>query len=348
MGAGTSRVNPEGESPLEPKTPYQVGIVSGFTRAALFITCETSSKRSKLNRTSDYLEDNFDQCGRELGAAICKLPRLISQYDKDINSPLYGVVAVSSPVYQSVFDSSAAPFAYTEVHGHQEYSHFPATGGHIFINLKADRRDLLFSVARSFLDQVKLIRVDGNSIIKSVSETEGFVYEVGENGFGRDLTGFEDGTKNPRTLEAQIQAAIVPLRSGSYVLVQKWIHDLTSWEKQTESQQECIVGRKKTDSAKLDPNPPTSHVSLVDLGKRKIVRHSMPFGSASEHGLYFLAYSSDLDRMDEMLQNMISASKGNSAMDLMKYSRCVMGQYYYAPSAGEMERYLNQTENECL
>jgi len=157
----------------------------------------------------------------------------------------------------------------------------------------------------------------------------------------RDLTGFIDGTANPTVLEAA-DVAIVPAggvgAGGSYVLAMRWAHDLVRFEALSVAEQERVIGRTKPDSIELDEaDPPlTAHIARVDLGQRDgrdqpIYRRSVPYGSTSEHGLYFVAFSADITRFDRMLARMFGADAGGTYDRLTDFSRAVSGAYYFAP-----------------
>jgi len=192
---------------------------------------------------------------------------------------------------------------------------------------------------RKFVKELKHMKTaSGDPVFVKSEEIDGYLHMFDTKvRRGRDFTGFEDGTKNPKTLEAKLEATIVPNSGGSYVIAQKWVHDLDSWEALSVEDQEKVFGRKKSDSGKFAERPPSSHVSLTDIGKKKeMLRHSMPYGDSTNHGLFFLGYGADTQRFDEMLENMLKASAMNPHLDMIKYIKCVTGQYYYAPSVNEL------------
>ena len=116
-----------------------------------------------------------------------------------------------------------------------------------------------------------------------VDEVHGFRYFD-----DRDLMGFVDGTENPNG-QAAIDAVVVgdedvSFAGGSYVIVQKYLHDLTAWNALATETQELIIGRKKLSDIELDDatKPTSAHSALttiVEDGKEiKILRDNMPFG----------------------------------------------------------------------
>lgn len=169
--------------------------------------------------------------------------------------------------------------------------------------------------------------------------------ELDERGFtyhdSRDLTGFIDGTANPKG-EAARAAALVPSSEpgagGAFVLSQRWVHDLASFHALPVAEQERVIGRTKPDSVELEGEamPADSHVSRTDVAQDgvalKIYRRSVPFGLVGEHGLYFLAFSCDPVRFEVLLARMFGAS-GDGAHDrLTEFSRPVTSSYWFAPS----------------
>lgn len=157
----------------------------------------------------------------------------------------------------------------------------------------------------------------------------------------RDLTGFIDGTANPKE-DARRDVALVPEgkpgAAGSFVLAQQWVHDLTSFHAMDETDQERVIGRTKPDSIELsgDAMPLDSHVSRTDLKKDgvgvKIYRRSAPFGGVLEHGLYFWGFAGELERFDLMLASMFGTTGDGLHDRLIEYSRATTGAYYFAPS----------------
>ncbi|MDX7665265.1 Dyp-type peroxidase, partial [Enterobacter asburiae] len=81
--------------------------------------------------------------------------------------------------------------------------------------------------------------------------------------------GFIDGSENPvgdeRYGVALINEGIDA--GGSYVLVQRYEHNLKKWARFSESDQEKMIGRTKKESIELDESERniTSHVSRVAI-----------------------------------------------------------------------------------
>ncbi len=204
----------------------------------------------------------------------------------------------------------------------------PATGGDVFIHINSKRPGVNFALAREAMAMLK-----GHAIV--MDEAECFVYQD-----SRDLTGFIDGTANPKGRAAALAALVdddAKFNGGSFVLAQRYVHDLEKWETLPTSEQERIIGRTKKKSVELDPKPEDSHISraeIVEGGKeRKIVRHSMPYGSAKGvQGLFFVAYAKDPAIFEAQLARMFGGATDGMRDRLMEFTRPVTGAFFFAPS----------------
>ena len=173
--------------------------------------------------------------------------------------------------------------------------------------------------------------------------------ELDQQGFvtrdSRDLTGFIDGTANPKAEAAREAALIPPHRpgaGGAFVLSQRWVHDLPSFLALPVPEQERVIGRTKPDSIELEAlaMPADAHVARTDVSvdavAQTIYRRSVPFGSVAEHGLYFLAFSCHPARFDVQLRRMFGVSGDGVHDRLTAYSRPVTGANWFAPSQKAM------------
>lgn len=175
-------------------------------------------------------------------------------------------------------------------------------------------------------------------------EQEGFRYHD-----SRDITGFVDGSANPKGDKRKLEV-LIPLgethENGTFVLTQKWTHDLTSFNEHKVEEQEKIIGRTKEESIELegDAQPNNSHVSSVDLKvdgeAMKIYRRSFPFANAEDNGLYFLGFSKSIQRFDVQLKSMLGLSDDGISDRLMDFSKPESGAYYFAPSSEELSEIL--------
>ena len=154
----------------------------------------------------------------------------------------------------------------------------------------------------------------------------------------RDLTGFVDGTENPLDQDA-VDATIVgdedpSFVGGSYVLVQKYVHDLVTWDALATEEQERIIGRTKLADIELDDGvkPTNAHnaLTVIEEGGEEIdiLRHNMPFGTASgESGTYFIGYARSPHVLEQMLGTCSSACRqgtttGCSTSPIRSPARC--------------------------
>lgn len=202
----------------------------------------------------------------------------------------------------------------------------PGTQGDVLIWIHGPRHDL--NLARA-------MAIDAVLGISAALELElhGFNYLD-----ARDLTGFIDGTENPRLAQARETAVIAPGKAGAggcFVLTQQWMHDLAHFARLGIEEQESVIGRTKADSIELDDAPPTAHVRRTDVkidGKGlKIYRRSAPFGGVRSNGLYFLAFSCELMRFALQLDRMFGRAEDGLMDRLTEFSTPVSGSYWYAP-----------------
>ena len=160
----------------------------------------------------------------------------------------------------------------------------------------------------------------------------------------RDLLGFVDGTENPAGAAAE-RAAIIGAEEpayagGSYVIVQKYVHDLDAWNALPVEEQEKIIGRTKVDDIELadDVKPSSAHNALntveVDGQEIKILRDNMPFGlvGAQEFGTYFIGYARSPATTEQMLQNMFVGSPPGNYDRILDFSQAVTGNLFFVPS----------------
>jgi putative iron-dependent peroxidase len=154
---------------------------------------------------------------------------------------------------------------------------------------------------------------------------------------GRDLTGYEDGTENPKE-EAAIEAALIAagdgLRHSSFVAVQKWVHDLARFRSLPPEQRDAAIGRRIVDNEEIDDAPESSHVKRTAQESFDppafMLRRSLPWATGNEQGLEFIAYVESLGRFERPLRRMLGHDDG--IVDaLFTFSRPVTGGYYWCP-----------------
>jgi putative iron-dependent peroxidase len=166
----------------------------------------------------------------------------------------------------------------------------------------------------------------------------------------RDLLGFVDGTENPAGPEAG--PAILTgdsdpgFAGGSYVIVQKYLHDMAAWNALPAGEQEKVIGRTKLSNIELpdDVKPANSHIALnvitdAEGNERKILRHNMPFGEfgRGEFGTYYIGYAATPSVTEQMLVNMFIGSPPGNYDRILDFSTAVTGSLFFAPSAGFLD-----------
>lgn len=149
---------------------------------------------------------------------------------------------------------------------------------------------------------------------------------------GRDLSGYEDGTENPKGDQA-VEAAFAP-DGSSFVAVQRWIHDLSRFERMTPKERDFVIGRNRETNEELADAPASAHVKRSAQESFTpaafMLRRSMPWGSVHEHGLYFVAYGASFDAFEAVLRRMAGVEDG-VADALAKFTHPVSGGYYWCP-----------------
>lgn len=211
----------------------------------------------------------------------------------------------------------------------------PATPGDLLFHIKAESVDACFELAMVIGDRLR-----GAAAI--VDETVGFRYFE-----QRDLLGFVDGTENPEGADAAGAALIgaedPDFAGGSYVIVQKYLHDLDAWNGLSVEEQERVIGRTKLGDFELSDaaKPANSHVAVNTLydpdgTQRQIIRANMPFGSVreGEFGTYYIAYAATPSVTERMLTRMFLGSDEAAYDRILDFSTAVTGTLFFTPPAG--------------
>jgi len=207
-----------------------------------------------------------------------------------------------------------------------------STPGDLLFHIRAHRLDLCFELAQRLTDRL-------SGLVTIIDEVHGF-----RSFDERDLLGFVDGTENPEGASALRAVTIADddpdFAGGSYVIVQKYLHDLSSWDVLPVEEQERAVGRTKLTDIELpdDVKPANSHVALntivdADGVERDIVRFNMPFGrvSEAEFGTYFIGYARDPDVIEQMLRNMFIGDPPGNHDRILDFSTAVTGNLFFVP-----------------
>jgi putative iron-dependent peroxidase len=216
--------------------------------------------------------------------------------------------------------------------------HAVSTPGDLLFHIRAGRRYPCFELAGQIMDRLR-----GSVTVHD--EVHGFKYfDV------RDLLGFVDGTENPVGPVASAAVLIgdedPEFAGGSYVIVQKYLHDLQAWNALPVEAQEKVIGRTKLSDIELDEavQPPDSHVARTkiveaDGTERKILRDNMPFGSVGrgEFGTYFIGYARTPTVTERMLERMFLGDQQASHDRILDFSTAVTGTLFFVPAADFLE-----------
>ena len=293
-------------------------VAAPLTRAAIFLVVT-------VNPGLDNRAPVRSLCG--------DLSALLRAVDfRDLEGGLSCVVGFGSDAWDRLF----GPPRPAELHKFREIRagtrQAVSTPGDLLFHIRAKRMDLCFELAMQIM--VRL-----GDAVSPVDEVHGFRYFD-----DRDLLGFVDGTENPRG-EAAMDAVLVgeedpAFARGSYVIIQKYLHDLDAWNALSTEAQERIIGRTKLSDIELDDSikPTSAHSALttiVEDGKEiKILRDNMPFGRAGhgEFGTYFIGYSRSPRTIEQMLENMFVGRPPGNYDRLLDFSRAVTGNLFFAPS----------------
>lgn len=244
------------------------------------------------------------------------------------------VAGVGSAAWDRLFDAPRPaglhPFRALDGPRHRA----PSTPGDLLFHLRATRIDLCFALAAEIMTRLR-------AAVTVRDEVQGFKYQD-----VRDLLGFVDGTENP--VGAAARAAVLigdedPAHAGgSYVIVQKYLHDLDAWNALPVEAQERIIGRTKAGNIERDDEG--SHVTLNtvtgdDGEERQILRDNMPFGSPGrgEFGTYFIGYARTPDVTEQMLRNMFFGVPPAAHDRILDFSTALTGTLFYVPPAAFLD-----------
>jgi porphyrinogen peroxidase len=214
----------------------------------------------------------------------------------------------------------------------------PATPGDLLFHIRAHRLDLCFELAHRLASRLAPYG-------RIVDEVHGF-----RSFDERDLLGFVDGTENPEG-GASRNAVVIgdedqAFAGGSYVVIQKYTHNLDTWDALSVEEQERAVGRTKLDDLELpdDVKPADSHVALntivdEDGVEHQIMRFNMPFGRVgkSEFGTYFIGYARHPDVIEQMLTNMFVGNPPGNTDRILDFSTALTGSLFFVPSGAFLD-----------
>ncbi|WP_416311663.1 Dyp-type peroxidase [Pseudomonas sp. W03] len=304
-------------------SPVPQAVDSPITRSAIFLV-------ATLTPGEEHLDSVRSLCG-DVAALVRSVGKRVP------SGNLSCVVGFGSEAWDALFGAPrpASLHRFREIGAGERVA--VSTPGDLLLHIRAEQMDLCFELATLLLSRL-------GDAVSVVDEVHGFRY------FDmRSMVGFVDGTENPVGREAAHFTLIgeedAGFAGGSYVLVQKYLHDMAGWNELSTEAQERIIGRTKLSDIELDDSvkPSCSHSSLTTLEKNgqevKILRDNMPFGrpGSGEFGTYFIGYARSPQPIEEMLQNMFIGRPAGNYDRLLDYSKAVTGSLYFVPSADLLE-----------
>jgi porphyrinogen peroxidase len=237
------------------------------------------------------------------------------------------IIGVGAPLARALGRTLDGLRAFPDVAG--PGGHFPSTQGAVWSFLGGDDAgDVLHRARRLVASLGDGVRLD--------EDVASYTY-----GGGRDLSGFVDGTENPkddRALEVAFGLEATGRLGHTFVATQKWIHDLGAFEHLTKAARNAVIGRDLDTDEELADAPASAHVKRAAQESYDpvafILRRSMPWGDVREHGLYFVAYGASLDAFERILRRMVGLEDGVTDA-LLTMSRAVTGGYFWCPPTRE-------------
>ena len=297
-------------------------VAARLTRAAIFLVVTLAPGREA------------ETAVRALCADLSGLLRAVGF--RDLEGGLSCVLGIGSDAWDRLFGTPRPKdlHPFREIRGRH---HAVATPGDLLFHIRATRMDLCFELATRIMSQL-------SGLVSTEDEVQGFSYFD-----DRDLIGFVDGTENPVDAAA-VAATIIGdedpgFAGGSYVIVQKYLHDLAAWNRVPVAEQERIIGREKLSDIELSDaaKPSYAHNVLTSIEENgeplEILRDNMPFGNPGkgEFGTYFIGYARAPRRVETMLENMFIGRPPGNYDRLLDFSRAVTGTLFFIPSASFLD-----------
>ncbi|MBO9056891.1 Dyp-type peroxidase [Curtobacterium flaccumfaciens pv. flaccumfaciens] len=290
-----------------------------LSRSAVFLTLDVGPDDDDLDAVRDVLSD-LDGLLKTVGF-------------RDLDAHLSCVVGIGAVAWDR-FSPHARPDALHPFPALTGPVHSaPSTGGDLLFHIRGERTDVCFEFERLLLAAL-------GDHVTVVDEVSGFRYFD-----TRDLLGFVDGTANPVAQDLAASALVgaddPDWAGGSYVVVQKYLHDLAAWNALGTDAQERIIGRSKSDNVERDSATEArpSHKSLAtivddDGVEHDVLRDNMPFGrpGSGEYGTYFIGYSGALWVLERMLERMFVGDPPGTYDRLLDFSRAITGATFFAPA----------------
>ena len=279
---------------------------------------------------------SIDGLKEQLNALLSTRDRLITQHpDAEIKTS----IAFGPELWAKLYHTT--PEGFKQLEPIQGAFKMPVVPADVLIHIASARTDICFALSQSFFDGIQ-------NQVEVLDERVCFRYLD-----GRDLTGFIDGTENPQFPDDRAETALLGedsgiFEDGSFIFAQRYVHELEKWKRLKVDAQENVIGRSKLESIEMDDEhkPENAHIARVVIEDNEgeeleILRHSLPYGDGQgEQGLFFIAYTKDLTRIDRMLVNMFG-TQGDGIHDrLLHFVTPMDGAYFFAPNEEVLEEIL--------
>ena len=235
----------------------------------------------------------------------------------------WGIVGLGAPLIEALDQHVAGlrPFPALEGRGCQA----PSTQQAMWILLRGDDRSTLFERTAQLVDLLSEALVLDDAL-------DTFRYRD-----NRDLTGYEDGTENPKDDDAAAAALVAEgegRQGSSFVAVQRWVHDLQRFRGFPAEQRDATIGRRHSDNEEIEDAPESAHVKRSAqesfTPEAFMVRHSMPWDNGKQQGTEFIAFGESSDRFEHVLRRMLGLE--DDIVDaLFSFSQPISGSYYWCP-----------------
>ncbi len=250
------------------------------------------------------------------------------------------VVGIGSDAWDRLYPGLPRPAALHTLPVYEGPVHqAPSTPGDLLFHIRAHRMDLCFELAQRLTERLG----DATTVIDEVHGFRSFDE--------RDLLGFVDGTENPEGDGAVEAVTVTPAEDpafagSSYVVIQKYLHDLTAWDALSTEEQERAIGRSKLSDIEMadDVKPPDSHIALNVIEdengeEQDIMRFNLPFGTVGtrEFGTYFIGYVKDPAVIEQMLENMFCGTEDAAHDRILDFSTAITGTLFAVPTVDWLE-----------
>ncbi len=278
----------------------------------------------------------IDELKEKLEDLFTTRDRLITQHP---NAQIKTAVAFGPELWAQLYNQS--PIGFKQLAPIQGSFEMPVVPADVLIHIASVRADICFALSQSFFEGIR-------DQVEVLDERVCFRYFD-----GRDITGFIDGTENPQFPDDRAEVALLGedagiFQDGSFIFAQRYAHNLKKWKKLKVDAQEQVMGRTKLESIELedDVKPANAHIARTVVEdeegeEMEILRHSLPYGDGrGDQGLFFIAYTKDLNIIDAMLERMFGTSGDGIHDRLLHFVTPMDGAYYFAPSEELLEKVL--------